>query len=421
MFNQTQKKLALTYAVCFFLFFLVFLVILYTSLVQLMEHQQLEELETYYEQQRHDLFEHAYKRKRIVNYDPNRAYFYYIYSSDDSFVHGDENVDGFIDEIEDIYEDEDVSTEIIKKVEWEGEHLLLLSKPIIGKKGTFQGYIIVGKSITSQYHFFQKMIWLLVGLMIVFTIFIGLLSYYMAGKAMKPIQASFEKQKKFVSDASHELRTPLSIFYSSLDILETDEAERLSPFGKELVSDLKEEAEIMKDLLEKLLFLARYDQNRLEIKNETISLSEMLENIGEKFQRTLPENINFHSEIEKNVHMMGDPKRLNELFYIFLENASQYTKEGTITLRLLTTKSAIKIFVEDTGIGISKEDIPHIFDRFYRGDVARKRDGTGLGLSIAKAIVDEHGGTIQVKSELGKGTSFCIQFPLSKNTNVSYS
>lgn len=414
MFNQTQKKLALIYAVCFFLFFFVFMVILYVSLVNLMEHQQLEELETYYEQQKHDLFEHIRKRNKHVDYDPNRTYFYYVYDQNNVFVHGDETVYGLLQQIEDIYQYENVSMEITKKIEWGGEHYLVLSKPITGKKGSFQGYIILGKSITSQYHFFQKMIWLLIGLMIIFTFFIGFLSYYMAGKAMKPIQASFEKQKKFVSDASHELRTPLSIFYSSLDILEADEGERLSPFGKELIKDLKDEAEIMKNLLEKLLFLARFDQNRLEIRNENISLSEMLENIGEKFQRTLPENIEFHSDIEKNVHIHGDPKRLNELFYIFLENASQYTKEGSITLRLVTTKSSIQIYVEDTGIGISKEDIPHIFDRFYRGDVARKRDGTGLGLSIAKAIVDEHGGSIQVKSELGKGTTFCIQFPLSK-------
>lgn len=390
------------------------MVILYVSLVNLMEHQQLEELETYYEQQKHDLFEHIRKRNKHVDYDPNRTYFYYVYDQNNVFVHGDETVYGLLQQIEDIYQYENVSMEITKKIEWGGEHYLVLSKPITGKKGSFQGYIILGKSITSQYHFFQKMIWLLIGLMIIFTFFIGFLSYYMAGKAMKPIQASFEKQKKFVSDASHELRTPLSIFYSSLDILEADEGERLSPFGKELIKDLKDEAEIMKNLLEKLLFLARFDQNRLEIRNENISLSEMLENIGEKFQRTLPENIEFHSDIEKNVHIHGDPKRLNELFYIFLENASQYTKEGSITLRLVTTKSSIQIYVEDTGIGISKEDIPHIFDRFYRGDVARKRDGTGLGLSIAKAIVDEHGGSIQVKSELGKGTTFCIQFPLSK-------
>ena len=104
------------------------------------------------------------------------------------------------------------------------------------------------------------MILLFIVLIIIFTIIIGFLSYYMAGKAMIPIQHALEKQKSFVSDASHELRTPLSVFYSSLDILETDEANNMSDFGKELIEDLKHEAELMKELLDKLLFLARHDK-----------------------------------------------------------------------------------------------------------------------------------------------------------------
>ncbi|TSI04744.1 cell wall metabolism sensor histidine kinase WalK [Lysinibacillus sp. BW-2-10] len=413
MFNQTRKKLSSFYAICFFLFFVGFIIILYFALVQLMENQQLEELETYYTEEQHDFFEHLDEQDKKIKYAPNRTYFYYVYTQDHKFVHGDETVKGFYQEIEKIFQSEDISQPLIKRTEWKNNHFLLLSKPIIGEQDS--GYIILGKMVTSQHHFFQKMIWLFIILTCVFTILLGLVSYFMAGKAMIPIQQSFEKQKKFVSDASHELRTPLSIFYSSLDILEADEIDNLSSFGKELVSDLKEEAELMKDLLEKMLFLARHDQNRLEIKKESILLSEMLENISGKFERTLPKTITFHSEIEKNVQLMGDSKSINELIYILLENASQYTQQGSIIIKLATTDTAIKVFIEDTGIGISKEDLPLIFDRFYRSDLARKRDGTGLGLSIAKAIVEEHGGTIQVQSELGKGTSFCIEFSFSKN------
>ncbi|WP_237658455.1 sensor histidine kinase [Ureibacillus xyleni] len=379
-----------------------------------MEHQQLDELETYYAEEAHDLFEHLDEHEKKINYEPNQTYFYYIYTHDHTFVHGDETVKGLYKEVESLFQSEDVSKQLVKRLEWDSNHFLLLSKPIKGQQNSFEGYIILGKTVTSQHHFFQKMIWLFIVLICVFTVLLGLISYFMAGKAMIPIQQTFEKQKKFVSDASHELRTPLSIFYSSLDILEADEIENLSPFGKELITDLKEEAEIMKDLLEKLLFLARHDQNRLEIKRETIHLSEMLENISEKFERTLSKSVTFHSEIEKNIQFTGDSKSINELIYILLENASQYTQQGSITMRLKRTDSAIKMFVEDTGMGISKEDLPFIFDRFYRSDIARKRDGSGLGLSIAKAIVEEHNGVIQVQSELGKGTSFCIEFPFEK-------
>ena len=252
---------------------------------------------------------------------------------------------------------------------------------------------------------------LFVVLIIVFTFLIALLSYYMAKKAMIPIQVSLEKQKKFVSDASHELRTPLSVFYSSLDILESDESDHLTPFGKELIADLKDESELMKTLLEKLLFLARYDQNRLELKKENFTLSDLLNSIGSKFQRTLPESISLQLEIEENVELLGDSKKINELIYILLENAVQYTPQGIILLQLLKKDGKVTVLVKDTGIGISKDELPLIFDRFFRSDSARKRDGTGLGLSIADAIVKEHGGTIQVTSEVNKGTAFYIHFP----------
>lgn len=414
MFNQTQRKLSITYALCFFVFFVGFLVILYLSLVQLMEHQQLEELQTYYTQQKHDFYEHLDEQDKKIDFNPNRNYFYYIYTKDHAFIHGDESVKGLYHEIEVVFQSEDTSEQLVKKIQWKDDHFLLLSKPIQGKNDSFEGYIILGNSITSQHHFYQNMIWLFVGLIVIFTLFIGLISYFMAGKAMIPIQQSLEQQKKFVSDASHELRTPLSIFYSSLDILETDEVNNLSPFGKELVSDLKDEAEIMKELLEKLLFLARHDQKRLEISKEPFLLTELLENIAEKFERTLSSTMSFQIDIENNVHFVGDEKRINELVYILLENAARYTEQGAITMKLHTTDSTIQLSIEDTGIGISNEELPHIFDRFYRSDRARKRDGTGLGLSIAKAIIEEHDGTIQVNSNIGEGTSFCITFPHTK-------
>lgn len=410
MFKTIKKKLSLTFAFCFFIILLVFIVLIYFSLIQLMESQHLEELETYYLEEEHDFFEHLDEQDQEISYEPNRTYVYYIYTNEREFVHGDETVKGFSHEVEDAFQSEDVSQRVVKEIQVKDDHYLMLSMPIVSEN-KFKGYIILGKSITLQYHFFQKVIWLFVGLIFIFTLIIAWISYFMAGKAMVPIQKSFEKQKKFVSDASHELRTPLSIFNSSLYILKTDEVDNLSPFGKELITDLRDEAELMKDLLEKLLFLARHDQNRLEIKKESIFLSEMLTNIGVKFERTLPEEIAFHLDVEKNVQLIGDENKINELLYILLENASQYTQKGSIRLSLVSTETALEIIVEDTGSGISTEEFPLIFDRFYRSDFARKRDGTGLGLSIAQAIVEEHNGKIDVTSELGKGTSFSIIFP----------
>lgn len=413
MFKKTKKKLSLFFALCFFIVLLVVIVLIYISLVQLMKSQHLDELESYYLQQKHDLYEHMYEQDQELSYDPNRAYFYYIYTNEDRFVHGDETIKGFSKEVETTFQSEDVSQKIVKQIQVKDDHFLLLSVPI-ESDNKLEGYIILGKSITSQYYFFQNVLWLFGGLICIFTVLIGWISYFMAGQAMVPIQKSFEKQKKFVSDASHELRTPLSIFNSSLHILKTDELDNLTPFGKELISDLGDEAELMKDLLEKLLFLARYDQNHLNIKKVNIRLSEMLTNIAVKFERTLPSDIIFYSDVENDIHLMGDENRINELMYILLENAAQYTQQGSIRLSLFSTDLSLKIIVEDTGIGISTDDFSLIFYRFYRSDTARKRDGTGLGLSIAQAIVTEHNGTIEVKSEIGKGTSFSIVFPFSQ-------
>ena len=411
MFKKTRKKLTLFNSIYFIGFFFAFLIILYFSLVQLMDYQQIEELETYYKEQYHDFFEHKNDNEGKLEFNPNGMYFYYIYTKDQILVHGDENYQGLFKDLEKIIQTENPSKRFVKNINWRDRHLLILSKPI-QTNDEFLGYIVIGKSTTSQYHFFQKMILLFIVLIIIFTIIIGFLSYYMAGKAMIPIQHALEKQKSFVSDASHELRTPLSVFYSSLDILESDEASNMSDFGKELIEDLKHEAELMKELLDKLLFLARHDKNRIHSTKEKISLTELLLTISRKFKRALPKSIVFETEIQPNIEFIGNSNNITELIYILLDNAAQYTQRGSIYLKLLQTDKMIYIYIEDTGIGISKEDLPFIFDRFFRSDAVRNRNGTGLGLAIADSIVQDHGGTFTVQSELEKGTTFCIQFPL---------
>ncbi|RKQ18458.1 sensor histidine kinase [Ureibacillus endophyticus] len=416
MFNQTRKKLSLFYASCFFLFFLFFILILYFSIVHLVKQGQIEELESYYHEQKHDLYKHFNDQFKLF-YEPNRTYFYYIYTPDHQLVHGDESYQGLSREIEKIYGTEVIKDSQINRVKFEGHQFLLLSKPISNKQ-KIDGYMILGKNITSQYHFIKNMVLLLIVLTVIFSIFIAFLSYFMAGKAMIPIRKSFDKQMKFVSDASHELRTPLSIFYSSLDILDEDEGENLSSFGKELVEDLKHESILMKELLEKLLFLARYDQKNWSNQKEIIQLSELLTSIGSKFERTLPDSIRLQCTIEKGIEFECDRTQIQQLVYILLDNASRYTEEGEITLSLKKNNDDyIVISVKDTGVGISKEELPNIFDRFYRSDEVRKRDGTGLGLSIANAITELHGGKITVESELGKGSTFSIRLPFEKGVS----
>ena len=376
-----------------------------------MDTQQVEELESNYVKQEHDFYEYMGDEKKRLIYDPNRSFFYYIYTNKHVFVHGDESHKGLKTQLEKVFINSDLTENPAFHLEWQDQHFLLLKKPIYDNNEVV-GYIILGKSVTSQQHFFQKTIQLLVLLTCISTVLIGLLSYYMAGKAMIPIQWSFDKQKKFVSDASHELRTPLSIFYSSLDILDLEEATNLSPFGKELVHDMKDEAQLMKELLDKLLFLARHDQQQWLQQKEVIQISSMLEKISAKFQKIMPPNIQFDTQIEENIELLGDATKIQELLYILLDNAILYAKEGKITLTLLKDSHSVKIAVADNGIGIPEHELSLIFERFYRSDTARQRNGTGLGLSIAKAIVEQHGGEIFATSQVGKGTTFYIVFPI---------
>lgn len=378
-----------------------------------MDTQQLEELESIYKKQEHDFYEYRHNDQKKLYYDPNRNFFYYVYTKDHEFIHGDETLQGLEKDIQKPFANRSTTEKTVQHSEWQEEHLLLLKKPIY-EQDEAVGYIILGKSITAQHHFFQKTLQLLILLTCISTILIGLLSYYMAGKAMVPIQWSFDKQRKFVSDASHELRTPLSIFYSSLEILEIEENQRISTFGKELVQDMKEEAQLMKGLLDKLLFLARHDQQQWNQHNEIIQLSSLLEKIGAKFNKIIPPDIQLVTNIEQDIEMLGDATKIQELLYILLDNAILYSKEGKITLNLLKANHTIKITITDQGIGIPAHELSQIFERFYRSDTARQRNGTGLGLAIAKAIVEQHHGTITATSEVGVGTTFHMTFPINE-------
>ena len=412
MFNPIRRNLTILFTASFFLFLLVILILIYTLMFNAMEQQQREELEEHYSTQQHDLMEHTDDENQTISYDPNRSYFYYVFNVEKEIIHGDEQFKGFFNTLKSRFP-ETLEKSRMAKIEWQQEHLLLLYKPVKSMEQPL-GFIVVGQSITDQYHFFQRILWIFIIMLLIATVLLSVLSYYLAGKAMKPIEASFTKQKRFVSDASHELRTPLSIFFSSLELLESDDKEHLSPLSQEVLDDLKSEALSMKELLEDLLFLARNDQKEFSLKREHFSLTDLVLSITRKFSRILPAAIQLNTNIEQNIQMYGDKNRIQELIYILLDNAIRYTKDGAISLSLEKAGNNMIITVQDSGVGINEKDLQRIFERFYRGDAARAGSGTGLGLSIAKSIVDLHHGTIKVKSEIGKGTIFYITFPMKK-------
>ena len=334
--------------------------------------------------------------------------FYYVFDNRRQLVKGEETVSGFVQYL---YRQglRSHPEKFMKEVEWKKAHVLIIGYPLQEDHETF-GSVIIGMDITDELHLIQNIIWILLLLTLLFSLLFAWAGNFFAGQAIKPIQRAFETQRKFVSDASHELRTPLSIFYSSIDVLAREERENLSPFGKQILEDVKNESEMMNELLNDLLFLARNDQGNFELDVEELDLSELLHSSLNRFKRVVPSHLSLEEKIQNGIMMKGDKVRIQQLVYILLDNAVRYTSEGTIACSLTSQDQVIVMSIKDTGLGIPEEDISHIFDRFYRADSARKRDGSGLGLSIAKTIVEAHGGKIAVKSESGIGTEFSIRF-----------
>jgi two-component system sensor histidine kinase CiaH len=260
---------------------------------------------------------------------------------------------------------------------------------------------------------------LVIGLGSLISVFIAILAgIYLANKALIPIKLSWEKQQRFVADASHELRTPLSVMKLNLEHL-FRHPDRSIEQESETIHQSIQEINYLSRMSTDLLTLARSDADHLQIVPESVRLDGILTQTVKDF-RPLAANklVNITADVSP-MSIMGDRERLKQLFVILLDNAVKYTKEsGVISVQGEVKNFQAVIVISDTGIGISKENLPFIFDRYYRGDKARTRhlEGSGLGLSIAKWIIDSHSGKIRVTSKEGEGTQILISFPLKKET-----
>jgi len=241
-------------------------------------------------------------------------------------------------------------------------------------------------------------------------------SVYMAGRSIKPIKESMERQDKFIEDASHELRTPIAVIRSNVEII-MDSPEQTVGENMKWLEYIFKEAKRMTEMTEDLLLLSRAESKRESVKEE-INLSVTVSEVFDSFSHLLAEN-NLSadsSDIAPDVYICANDLGIRQLVSILLDNAIKYTKEGGIKIKLEKDENFAYIKVIDTGIGISGETGEKIFERFFRVDKARSRTsatgGSGLGLSIAKAIADDHGGEITVESEPGKGSEFCVKLPL---------
>lgn len=227
------------------------------------------------------------------------------------------------------------------------------------------------------------------------------------------IQAAYEKQNQFVSDASHELRTPISVIQGYASLLDRW-GKSDSQVLEESITAIKTESENMKELIEKLLFLARSDKDTQKLEKEAFYINELVDEITRETD-LIDNNHEVACTRNEKVLVNADRGLLKEAFRVFVDNSVKYTPEGgRIRLECYPDKNSAIITIEDTGIGISEKDLPHIFDRFYRADKSRTKEtgGTGLGMAIAKWIILRHEGTIKVQSKINVGTKIFVTLPI---------
>jgi heavy metal sensor kinase len=231
------------------------------------------------------------------------------------------------------------------------------------------------------------------------------------------LQDAFERERRFAADASHELRTPLTALKGRIGV--TLSRRRTNAEYESTLQDLEHEVDRLIRLSTDLLFLVRLDQRRLPWQPARVEFSHLLQAIVEQVEPLAEKKgLTLTAEIPPDISIHGDADHLIRLFLNLLANAVRYTPPGGRVAVLAQDKEGcVRVSVSDTGPGISPEHLPHLFERFYRTEAARSRDdgGAGLGLAIAYEIARWHGGTLEVESAPGHGTTFTVQLPVQRS------
>lgn len=228
------------------------------------------------------------------------------------------------------------------------------------------------------------------------------------------LEASFQQVRQFTSDASHELRTPLTVLKGETE-LALRRPRSADDYRLVLESSL-EEVDRMSRIVDELLFLSRADLGEIKMESRPVRLDHLFDDLKRQAEVLGHEQaVHIVTGPSEPVTIAGDDMRLRELLLNLLDNAIKYSpRGGRVEMNLVKQNGAARLSISDHGIGMSREEQAHIFDRFYRTDAARAhtKKGTGLGLAICKWIVDAHHGTIDVQSEPGKGSVFTVILPL---------
>ena len=342
----------------------------------------------------------------------------------------------------------------------DGQEVRLFSRALT-ENGQLFAVIQVGESLVQLHTLLHKLVGelLVVGLLVLLACALG--SYWLAARAFAPIQRlaataraikagdlrsrvtvptardevqylaltlnemidsldqAFSHQRRFVADASHELRTPVAVIRNKTDVALLGASTQQDYVT--VLQGINAEAERLGNLISDLLALARGDEGRTQFERESVRLDLLAGAVAANGEPLAAERaITLEVQAPRPVTILGDEARLIQVVMNLLENAVRYTHPGgRVTVVVEARKNQARLAVRDTGIGIEPEHLPHIFERFYRADPARRHRGgssSGLGLSIVEWVVRAHGGAVAVESQLGQGSCFTVTLPLASLT-----
>lgn len=236
-------------------------------------------------------------------------------------------------------------------------------------------------------------------------------------QTLERLEGLFTSQQRFLADVSHELRTPLTVIKGNVDLIR-----RMKQFDEESLVSIDQEAGRLTRLVGGLLMLAQAESGKLPLTFRPVELDILITEVFQEMRVISGNKVRVHLNEIDQMQVNGDRDRLKQVLINLVGNAIQYTpQDGDVYLSVAKVTDQARIICRDTGPGIPSEDLPHIFERFYRAEKSRTRGkatGFGLGLSITKWIVEHHGGRIEVDSKEGQGTTFAIWLPLLKDVST---
>lgn len=273
------------------------------------------------------------------------------------------------------------------------------------------GDMLVFLDITARHTILTNLIYTFTAVGSVMLIALFFTSRYFANRSIAPVKEAFMKQKQFIADASHELKTPLAIINTNTDVLLTNRGDTIQNHAKWL-HVIKSETERMARLTSDLLYLTEMENTRTNMMYAPFNLSDTVENIILTMEAVIFEKqLSLDYSIEPGLMAHGSSEQIKQVVMILLDNAIKYVNpQGLIRLELKKQHNETVFSIMNTGDGIAPDQLPRIFDRFYRTDTSRsrKQGGHGLGLAIAKSIIEQHKGNLYAKSTIDKSTTFYV-------------